>query len=161
MNCDGTDSRDAHSPSVDRDSSESSATENEDGTEDECSDPSGSADNSSSSESGALNAGESADDENKKRVDEMSKDATDATDLSSRCCTNLILELNSGQHKDLLKEFVRQMGGKAHASDKTNCKNAVQWLEATRERRPFVLLSVPQLKVSAMLSCCCSMALCP
>ena len=71
----------------------------------------------------------SEDVEQRNRAKEMITDATDSTERNASYRENLIRELNSGEHKELLKYLVAEMGGKVYTSHESNRKSAVKWLE--------------------------------
>lgn len=87
--------------------------------------------------------------ERRLRVEGMIKDATDTTERNVEYCNTLIDELKNNKHNDIVEEMVKQMGGKVAKTSKTNIKNAVDWLESDPSRRPFIFLTVEQLKVRA------------
>ena len=80
----------------------------------------------------------------------MIKDATDSTKRNATYCQTLINDLNSNKHNDIVGEMVKQMGGKVAKTAETNCKHAIQWLEAQPNHRPFLFLSVDELKVCTL-----------
>lgn len=83
-------------------------------------------------------------------VEGMLKDATDTTERNETYRQTLIDELKDGKYKDRIAEMVKQMGGKPAKSYDTNRKKALLWLEAKPEERPFVFLTVAELKVRSL-----------
>jgi len=91
--------------------------------------------------------GISQDEEMRARVEGMIKDATDTTDRNAEYRLTLINELKSGNHKDIAQELVKQMGGKVTKTYHSNRQSALLWLESEPSSRPFLFLTVPELKV--------------
>lgn len=87
------------------------------------------------------------DEQRRIQAKEMIDDATDTTERNQEFCRSLIDELKSGGHKDILVELVKQMGGRPCKTHTSNCNTAIKWLESDPAKRPYVFLTVPQLKV--------------
>lgn len=92
------------------------------------------------------------DEEKRLLAEGMLKDATDTTERNESYRQTLINELKAGEHKDIVGELVKQMGGKVSKTHKSNFAKAVLWLECEPQRRPFLFLTVPQLQVSTLYS---------
>lgn len=70
----------------------------------------------------AMDADGTVDQAIKSQVEGMIKDATDTTERNAAYCQTLIEELKAGEHKELVEELVRQMGGKVCKSHNANHK---------------------------------------
>ncbi len=97
------------------------------------------------------NEATSADEMIRWTVKEMIKDATNSTERSATYCQTLIAELKDNKHKTIVREMVKQMGGKVAKMAKTNCMYVLQWLEAEPHHHPFMFLTVNELKVCTSL----------
>lgn len=80
-------------------------------------------------------------------VSGMLKDAADTMERNTTYRQTLIGELKDGKHKEIIEEMVKQMGGKLARSYDANRKKALLWLEAAPASRPFLFLTVAELKV--------------
>jgi len=81
------------------------------------------------------------------KVEGILKDVTDTMERNDARRHELINEPKDGGHKDIIQELVKQMGGKVAKTYDSNRKAALLWLESDPASRPYVFLTVSELKV--------------
>lgn len=83
-------------------------------------------------------------------VEGMIRDATDGVERNESYCQVLINEIKEDKHKDKVAEMARQIGAKVLKTYKSNRERVIAWLQCDSQRRPYIFLTVTELKVSAL-----------
>jgi len=83
---------------------------------------------------------------NEEDVNGVFADVTDNTERSREYRLKLINEIKNGEHKELVKGLLEKIIGRHYATDATNRKNIIKWLECSPSKMPYVLLKKSKLQ---------------